>query len=530
MIYKAYAWIKYHMMIVCVLLLGSCAHAEIPKISEEYVPTDVVVTQKVYKDTLVFARPEAPGVFDPVMGEDTATTRLYHTIIPGLVQVNESGEIVPDLAESWEISDDGLKWTFHLRPGLRFSDGSRVTAEDWRFTFDRAKNTRESIWNFTARDIQDVRLSEDDLILTLSQENPTFLASLTLFNLGLQSKVHYDAIGGDYEKGWPLGAGAYQIRERDDDGTVLLAANPYYYKEGYPKTSYVKIEKVREDSDRVLLLQDKRADLISDIPYSGATYTDLTEGINVLEYPSTLCRYLVMNGEANPALADPRVREALMMATDFQELITTCLYGYGRRSNSYLSPITSGYNKKLTEYSYDPDRARALLLEEGYDGDLEIDFCLRKGLVLFEQIGIEIQEQWAKAGVKVNIVPMEAEMLREQQNAMKLDMVIGTWTEDIPDPSGFTEYLLDFENTRGFYTGWQSERAKELFEEAKYEMDSKLRAALYDEIQQIVHDEIVLPALFCSDEIVACRDELEGYSQTPYGQYILENVTVWEEK
>ena len=135
--------------------------------------------------------------------------------------------------------------------------------------------------------------------------------------MGLQSRAHFDALGGTYEEGWPLGAGAYQISERTDDGTVVLDANPYYYKEGYPKTACIRIEKVAEDSDRVLLLQDGRADLISDIPYSGAAYTDLTEGIDVLEFPSTLCRYLVMNGEAQPALADPRVRQALVMATDF---------------------------------------------------------------------------------------------------------------------------------------------------------------------------------------------------------------------
>ncbi len=528
--FKTPAWIKLHIMLACALLFAGCVHADIAETPEIHVPSAAAATEKVYKDTLVFARPEAPGVFDPVLGDDTATTRLYHSIIPGLVQVSEQGEIVPDLAESWETSEDGLEWTFHLRPGLRFSDGSPVTADDWAFTFERAKSTGESPWSFTARDIADIRGNKDDLILTLSQEDPAFLASLTLFNMGLQSRAHFDALGGTYEEGWPLGAGAYQISARNDDGTLILDANPYYYKEGYPKTACIRIEKVAEDSDRVLLLQDGRADLISDIPYSGAAYTDLTEGIDVLEFPSTLCRYLVMNGEAQPALADPRVRQALVMATDFDELITACLYGYGRRSNSYLSPVTPAYHKDLKEYPYDPDRARALLLEAGYDGDLEIDFCLRKGLVLFEQIGVKIQEQWARIGVKVNIVPMEAEMLREKQYDMQLDMVIGTWTEDIPDPSGFTEYLLDFENTRGFYTGWRSEKARELFEEARYEMDSELRSALFDEIQQIVHDEAVLPALFCSDEIVACREELEGYSQTPYGQYVLENVTVWEEK
>ena len=130
---KTPAWIKLHIMLACALLFAGCVHADIAETPEIHVPSAAAATEKVYKDTLVFARPEAPGVFDPVLGDDTATTRLYHSIIPGLVQVSEQGEIVPDLAESWETSEDGLEWTFHLRPGLRFSDGSPVTADDWAF-------------------------------------------------------------------------------------------------------------------------------------------------------------------------------------------------------------------------------------------------------------------------------------------------------------------------------------------------------------------------------------------------------------
>ncbi len=502
---------------------GSAAaeeESELPETEENKLPA--------YRDTFVFGRPEAPAVFDPVLAEDTATTRLFHSLIPGLVQVDAEGKIVPDLATSWEKSADDRTWTFHLRPGLRFADGSDVTIEDWKFTFERARDTENSYWRFAAADIDAVSGNGDTLILTLSQARPAFLASLTLFNMGLQSKAHFDQLGGSYEKGWPLGAGAYRISSREQDEAVLLEANPYYYKAGYPKTQHIRIEKIPEDSDRLMLLEAGRLDLMTDVPYFGASYTDLTEGLRVEEFPSTLCRYLVMNGEANSALSDPEVRSALMMATDFGELIDRCLYGYGTRTNSFLSPVTPGYDKTLTPYRYDPAAARKVLEEKGYGDGLLIRLYLRKGLVLFEEIGVTLQEQWKKAGVQVEIIPMNADELRERQKDMDLDMVIGTWTEDIPDPSGFMEYLLDQEHTRGFYTSWHSEEAEALFDAAKYEPDDQKRAGMYNEIQQIVHNEAALPALFCSNEIVAARDETEGYLQTPYGQYILENVTVRE--
>ena len=479
-----------------------------------------------YRDTFVFGRPEAPAVFDPVLAEDTATTRLFHSLIPGLVQVDAEGKIVPDLAEFWEKSADDRTWTFHLRPGLRFADGSEVTVDDWKFSFERARDTEDSYWRFAAADIETISGTGDTLILKLSQARPAFLASLTLFNMGLQSKAHFDSLGGSYEEGWPLGAGAYRINSREQDETVLLEANPYYYKAGYPKTPHIRIEKIPEDSDRLMLLETGRLDLMSDVPYFGASYTDLTEGLRIEEFPSTLCRYLVMNGEANPALADPEVRNALMMATDFGELIDRCLYGYGTRTNSFLSPITPGYDETLMPYRYDPEEARKVLEEKGYGDGLTIRLYLRKGLVLFEEIGVTLQEQWKKAGVRVEIIPMDADELKERQKDMDLDMVIGSWTEDIPDPSGFMEYLLVREHTSGFYTSWHSETAEALYAAAKYEPDDQKRAELFIEIQRIVHDEAALPALFCSNEIVAIRDEADGYLQTPYGQYILENVTV----
>ena len=223
-----------------------------------------------YRDTFVFGRPEAPAVFDPVLAEDTATTRLFHSLIPGLVQVDAEGKIVPDLAESWEKSADDRTWTFHLRPGLRFADGSEVTVDDWKFSFERARDTEDSYWRFAAADIETISGTGDTLILKLSQARPAFLASLTLFNMGLQSKAHFDSLGGSYEEGWPLGAGAYRINSREQDETVLLEANPYYYKAGYPKTPHIRIEKIPEDSDRLMLLETGRLDLMSDVPYFGA--------------------------------------------------------------------------------------------------------------------------------------------------------------------------------------------------------------------------------------------------------------------
>ncbi len=481
-----------------------------------------------FKDTIVIARAEDPMDLDPTIGDDTASSRMYHTIVPGLVQVDKDGQIAPDLAESWEVSDDGLVWTFHLHPGLKFSDGTDVTIEDWQFTFDRAKNREESYWKYTAEPIVSVEGDNETVIITIAEENPAFLSYLTLFNMGLQSKAHFDELGGSYDNAWPVGAGAYYVTEWAHDEYITLEANPYYYKEGFPKTPHLKFETVSEDNSRMMMLQAGEIDIMVDLPFSSAATLDAADGVSVVEWPSTQQRYLVLNNEANPAFADVKVRQALMMGTDFQQLIDMCLYGYGQKSNSFLSPKQLGYNTKLPEYTYDVEGAKALLAEAGYPDGFDVTFTLRAGNALFEQIGTIIQDQWSKIGVRVNVESMDSAALRELQNDMKLDMVVGTWTDDMPDPSQLTQYLLDYETNHGFYTNWKSDACNELFAEASKEMDDAKRYELYDQIQEICHDEVALPSLFNANEIVGQRDAVTGFIQTPYGQYIFEDVTVAE--
>ena len=478
------------------------------------------------KDTIVYGRNADPLDLDPTVGDDTNSTRMYHSLVPGLVQVDVNGEIQPDLAESWEVSENGLTWTFHLRPGLKFADGSDVTIEDWQFSFDRAKNTETSYWKFVAEPIVSVEGDSETVIITIAEENPAFLSYLTMFNMGLQSKAHFDELGGTYDGGWPLGAGAYYVTDWAHDQYITMDANPYYYKEGYPKTPHVRFETVAEDNSRAMMLQGGELDLTSDLPFSSAAAIDAADGVSAVEWPSTQQRYLVMNGMACEPLADTKVRQALMMGTDFQGLIDMCLYGFGQKSNSFLSPKQLGYNTKLSEYTYDVEGAKALLAEAGYPDGFEMTFTLRAGNALFEQIGTIIQDQWSKIGVKVNIESMDSAALVALQNEMKLDMVIGTWTDDMPDPSQLTQYLLDYEGNHGFFTNWQSKECQDLFAEASKEMDDAKRYELYDRIQEIAHDEVALPSLFNANEFVAQSDKLSGYVQTPYGQYILEGIEV----
>ncbi len=475
-------------------------------------------------DTILIGRQKDPTDLDPTSGNDYESTRMYHSIIEGLVTVDENGELIPDLAKEWEISDDGLVWTFHLIPGLKFSDGTDVTIDDWKFTFDRAKNTEESYWKYTAENIVSVEGDNETLTITLENENPATLAYLSLFNMGVQSKAHFEEIGSTYDDGWPVGCGAYYVDEWKHDEYVNLKANPYYYKEGYPKTENIKFVTVPDDSSRTMMLQSGELDIATDIPYSSAETVDAVDGISIVAYPSTNCRYIVMNGAANEALAKTEVRQALMLGTDFQQIIDMSLYGYGQITKSYLSPMQNSYNDDLPDWEYDTEKAKEALAAAGYPNGFDVTMTVASGNALFEQLGTLLQDQWSKIGVKVNIESLDIAALRDKQYNMELELLVGSWTDDMPDPSQLTQYILDYDNSYGFYTNWKSEKANELFAQASKEMDDTKREALYKEIQKICRDEVVLPAFFNADEIVGQSDKITGFSQTPYGTYFLDEA------
>ena len=247
-----------------------------------------VETKSENEGVLVIARPRDPADMDPTSGNDYESTRMYHSIIEGLVSVDENGEIVPCLAETWDTSEDGLTWTFHLTPGLKFSDGSDVTIDDWKFTFDRAKNTAESYWNYTASYINSVEGDNETIILTLDYANPSLLANLTLFNMGVQSRAHFEKCGETYDNAWPMGCGPYYVDEWQHDEYITLKANPYYRKEGLPKTQEIKFITVPEDNSRSMMLQTGEADIATDIPYSSAL-PDCIENVilNPSGYPAS---------------------------------------------------------------------------------------------------------------------------------------------------------------------------------------------------------------------------------------------------
>lgn len=461
---------------------------------------------------------------DPISANDNTSVWTFSLLLEGLVKASDDGKkIEPSLAKSWDISTDGLTYTFHLLPDLKFSDGTPVKGEDWIFSFERAKNASEKYWKFAAENIADIKAPDDKtLVITLKAPNASTLSYFSMFNMAVQSKAAFEKTGSYAEKG-PIGTGPYFVKEWVKDKYLLLEKNPNYHVQGEPKTDQIKFVVVPDDDARVMQLQAGEVDVITDVPYSSMSNLKNAKDIQAVGLPSTSNRYLVFN-TTDMILNNPKVRQALVYATNKQELVNMVLNGYGEVATSYMPKNGLFWNDQIQAVPYDAAKAKELLAAAGYPDGFEVELLVRSGNAVFEQIATIIKEQWARAGVKVNLVSLDTASLLDRQNNMKHQIVIGSWTDDLLDPSQLGSYFLDYKVSKGFYTGYQNAAASALFKQACIELDDNKRADMYKTLQKNLYDDVPVINLYHSEFPVAMRSNIQGFAQTPLGAYRFNNL------
>lgn len=477
-------------------------------------------------DEITIARIDDVTNLDPVLLNYTADIQIVNMICEELVTTNDEGtEIIPSLAESWDVSEDGLTYTFHVKEGLKFSDGTDVTADDWKFSFDRAMTTPESAWSFSVANVDSVEVPDAaTVVITLKEPVANLLSNLSCFNVALQSKAHYDATNGYQDAGsYPIGTGSYAVSDWVLDDHITLTANEYFHGEA-PKTKTIKFETITDDNSRIMKLKAGEVDIITDIPYSNMEEIAGTEGLVATGIESTGNKYIVLNETSNEALASKEVRQALLYATDKQTIVDMVLYGYGEPAVSFMPKNGLYWNDTIEELLYDPAKAKELLAEAGYADGFDIEVLIPSGNETYSQIATILKDMWAQIGVNLTITSMDQAALYDDEYAMKHEMVFGSWSDDIADLSQLGDYWWNFETSQCFFTGYENAEAQKIFEESNYELDDAARKDLYFQLQQIFYDDVVAINMYHADATVAMSDSIQGYVQTPLYAYRFDNL------
>ena len=420
------------------------------------------------------AQEEAPGgemivtykddvsTLDPAIGYDWQNWSMIKSLFDGLMDYEPgTTDLVPDLAEGYEIADDGKTFTFQLKSGIVFHNGRALKAEDVKYSIERTirPETQSPGAGFYSMiegfdDVQSGEVPElsgietpDDatVVFHLSRPDATFLHVLALNFAHVVPREEVEAAGTDFGKN-PVGTGAFKLAEWTLGQRLVFERNADYYKEGLPKLDKITFEIGQEPLVALLRLQRGEVDILGD-PIPSAKFLEVKNseewGDNIVEGGQLHTGYVTMNVNV-PPFDDQKVRQAVNHAIN-KDRIIRIINGRAVPANQPLPPAMPGYAKDYQGYAYDPERAKALLAEAGHEDGVQTEL-LAMNTDPNPRIAQAIQQDLAAVGIKAELRPLaQANVIAaggEPEGAPMIWSGGMAWIADFPDPSNFYGPIL----------------------------------------------------------------------------------------
>ncbi|MEX2649149.1 MAG: ABC transporter substrate-binding protein [Alphaproteobacteria bacterium] len=402
------------------------------------------------------------ATLDPAVGYDWQNWSMIKSLFDGLIDYAPgTTEIVPDLAESYEISDDGLTYTFHLRQGVKFHNGRAMTAADVKYSLERTINPAtqspgasyyDTIKGYaelaggSATELSGVTTPDDrTVVIELNRPDAPFLHKLALNFAFIVPKEAVEEYGADFGKN-PVGTGAFSLAEWTLGQRVVFAKNPDYYVPDRPRLDQIVFEIGQDPSVALLRLERGEVDLLGD----GIPPARFVEVMNNADLKALVVQggqlhtgYVTLNTRV-PPLDNVKVRQALNMAIN-KDRIVQIINGRAVVANQALPPAMPAYNTAETGYAFDPDKAKALLAEAGYpDGFQSVLYAMNTDPN--PRIAQAIQQDLAAIGVAVEIKALDPSVVIQAGGTEGEAPMIWSggmaWIADFPDPSNFYWAIL----------------------------------------------------------------------------------------
>ncbi|HHT62603.1 MAG: glutathione ABC transporter substrate-binding protein [Bacillota bacterium] len=479
---------------------------------------------QVAQELIVLTGSDA-STFDPHFCTDSATEIFNKNMYNNLVRFNSEMELVPDLAESWSVSEDNLTWTFKLRQGVKFHDGTPFNAESVKVSFERVLNPDTGSPRRSVMEIIDKVEVVDESTVNITTKTPcgSLLQQLAHPVAAIISPTALDTYGEEYSS-HPVGTGPFKFVEWKIGEELVLERNEDYF-DNPPQVAKVYFRVVPEDATRSLLLESGSADIAMRLPVTEVERLEGNAEISISESDTVMTMYVALNNNKG-ALKDARVRQALNYAVDKSVIVNDILGGLATVADAPISPYTWGY-ASIGTYPYDVEKAKQLLDEAGYANGLELELWTPVGRYLMDtQVSENLQAQWAEAGINVKIRQWEFQALMSEVKKGEFDMVLLGWSPSTGDADQglypvFHSSQWPPASNRAHYSNATVDK---LLEDAKLEVDSEKRAELYKQAQQIITDEAVWTFLYYPKQALAFRSNISGIEVLPTEHILLEDV------
>lgn len=530
---------------------------------------------------------DIPALDSIQVGDTTShdvSLNIYNALVTYRPEVKNKGEklidIVPDLAEKWDISEDGRTYTFHLRKGVKFHNGREFIADDVKYSFERLANpinASKGLWTTEAIPLEGLKKFNDELkagktdahiegikvvdkytvSITLEKMIPFALHVLAMPYYFIVPKEEVERLKAEFNT-HPVGTGPYMFKEWKRGKSLSLVKNPNYFEKGLPYIDNIEYQIITNENVRYGRFINKQLDFIdnSSIPSSkfeallndgdfsklGAfkirsmpEIEDLSQSL-IMKKPILSTEYLGMNVTKEP-FTDKKVRKAINYAIDKQKIVDKVYAGKRTIARGVLPPGFPGFNEEnKVPYPYDPDKARALLSEAGWldtDGDGFLDKDGKK-LVLNlnynqrEQIALlcsSVQSDLRYIGIDVELSSLQWAPYIQKVKQGDANFFRFGWSADYPDPDNFIWTLFSTKNIGSDNaTHYSNSVVDNMLEEARTIKDWKKREKLYQEAEKIIIDEA--PWIFLENEVQykVVQKGIEGMHIHPLLQNVMKIV------
>ena len=465
--------------------------------------------------------------FKPYLVGDNVTIWLLPLVYDTLTRATADGlSVEGSLAESWEISPDGKTYTFRLRRGVTFHDGSPLTADDVKFAIDQVVFAKDSQWNFLFGAYKSMDVVDPYTVRAqLSAPHAAFLADMALFATAIYPKKLF----GNQLWSHPIGTGPFKFVSWSKGSEVVLARNPdFWRKNGQPYIDTYHHLSVPDPNTRALQVQSGETDIALYVSPAIARALQGNPSVSVHVSPFLETVFISMNiSLSNPPLDNKLVRQALNYAVDKDVIVQKILFGYGRSWGQGLQPLF-GADPSIKPYAYDPTRAKALLKQAGFAQGFTCECLVDNSRPTDAQVITLIQQQLSQIGVKVSIrliSPSAMGNILQGNPPYKYQMRVNVSSSDIVDPDEQVNYMMNGEGGQfAIFTTYNNKQVNALLQQAGEEQDRATRQKLYYQADGIFHDDAPFIFLYSDDNVTLTSPKVQGFNPQPIGSFRMDEV------
>lgn len=434
---------------------------------------------------------------------------------------------LPALAASWTITNGGRTYTFHLRPGVKFSDGQPLTAADVVFSLKRYSSPQQTIVPTCCLDWKNVTAPNARTVqLTLSRPDPLAIPYLATAEAAIYPQQYFNRVGAKGFGQHPIGTGPFELKTFTPGGTIEMVRNPHYWRPGQPYVDGITIHSVSDSNSRILAVTSGQADVADGVPYSSAAALAARNDTYLLHAYQLNVIAMWMNAQSGP-LAETAVRRALSYATDRAAIVKDVYHGYAKIANS-PGPDAGDWDPSVRQLPFSLSMAKQELAHSSYPHGFPLTIQVTSGDPNSALIASILQSSFDQIGVSTSIQRLDPSNFQTAFGAGKFEMEVQTnFISDIPQTDELAELFATPDGTNAYFTWYKNPATAALLTRIQNTPSEPAHSQLVAQLQQALVNDPPILALTYPDTLAVTRTDVCGLAIAPasyWGVFGLDNL------